>query len=174
MLCDSKTVDSPLKMNVKLLPTDVNLISKFMHALCSTHYATVILWIDCRLLSPRTTYAAYLVFKLASKSYGLGPPRQLASVKLGDYALETDICLQDDDDSDDDDDDDDDDQEEGRRRQQQRQQRLRNDGWMEIELGEFYNDEGDDGDVEMRLSEVNAGHWKSGLIIQGLEVRPQI
>ncbi|XP_038977405.1 F-box protein PP2-B11-like [Phoenix dactylifera] len=137
--------------------------------------------IDCRLLSPKTTYAAYLVFKLASRSYGLGPPRQLASVKLGDYALETDICLQDDEDSDDDDGDDDDDddgndhhQEEAQQRQQQRQQPLRDDGWMEIELGEFYNDEGDDGDVEMSLAEVNALHWKSGLIIQGLEVRPKI
>lgn len=170
--------------------------------------------IDCRLLTPRTTYAAYLVFKLTSGSYGLGPPPQLATVKLGAYASEIDICLQDDDDDDgddddggdgdDDDDDDDDNQEEGMQHQRQqhskddgwmeiddddhddgddddqeegmqRQQlrHLRDNGWMEIELGEFYNDEGDDGDVEMSLREVKALHWKSGLIIQGLEVRPK-
>ncbi|XP_010923972.1 F-box protein PP2-B11-like [Elaeis guineensis] len=130
--------------------------------------------IDTRLLSPRTTYVAYLVFKLASESYGLGPPPQLASVRLGAYASEIDVCLQDDDDDDGDgdDSDDDDDQEEGGRWQQRRH--LRDDGWMEIELGEFYNDVGDDGDVEMSCSSVKALHWKSGLIVQGLEVRPKI
>ncbi|XP_073115546.1 F-box protein PP2-B10 [Elaeis guineensis] len=106
--------------------------------------------IACQLLSPRTSYAAYLVFKLASESYGLHNPPQLASVRLGAYASEINVCLQ------------------------QQQQRLRNDGWMEIELGEFYNDMGDDGDVEMSLRQVQALHGKRGLIIQGLEVRPKI
>lgn len=43
---------------------------------------------------------------------------------------------------------------------------------MEIELGEFYNDEGDDGEVEMRLREIS--DWKSGLIVEGIEVRPKV
>ncbi|XP_073115545.1 putative F-box protein PP2-B2 isoform X2 [Elaeis guineensis] len=123
--------------------------------------------IGCQLLSPRTTYTAYLVFKLASESNGLDHPPQLASVRLGAYASEIDICLQDDDDSDDDA------SKEGWQQQRQRRH-LRDDGWMEIKLGEFYNDEGNDGDVEIRLMETKALHWKNGLIIQGLEVRPKI
>ncbi|XP_038972051.1 F-box protein PP2-B10-like isoform X1 [Phoenix dactylifera] len=124
--------------------------------------------IDCRLLSPRTTYAAYLVFKLDSWSSGLGPPPHLASVKLGAYASEFNICLEDHDDRDEEEEE----EEEGRRQRQRR--RLRDDGWMEIELGVFYNDEGDDGDVEMSLMEVKALNSKHGLIVQGLEVRPKI
>ncbi|THU52025.1 hypothetical protein C4D60_Mb06t37250 [Musa balbisiana] len=50
---------------------------------------------------------------------------------------------------------------------------ARDDGWMEAELGEFYNEEGEDGEVEMSLMEVKGGHWKKGLIIQGIEIRPK-
>ncbi|XP_043722219.1 putative F-box protein PP2-B12 isoform X1 [Telopea speciosissima] len=51
--------------------------------------------------------------------------------------------------------------------------RERWDGWMEIDMGEFFNDRGDDGEVEMSLLEVKRGNWKSGLIIQGIELRPK-
>ncbi|PKU62638.1 Putative F-box protein PP2-B2 [Dendrobium catenatum] len=46
------------------------------------------------------------------------------------------------------------------------------DGWMEILLGEFYNEEGDDRDVTMSFSEIKGGNYKSGLIVQGIEIRP--
>ncbi|XP_019054130.1 PREDICTED: F-box protein PP2-B10-like isoform X2 [Nelumbo nucifera] len=51
--------------------------------------------------------------------------------------------------------------------------RERGDGWMEIEMGEFFNDWGEDGEVEMSLMEIKGGNWKSGLIIQGIELRPK-
>ncbi|KAL5702494.1 hypothetical protein ACHQM5_027707 [Ranunculus cassubicifolius] len=50
----------------------------------------------------------------------------------------------------------------------------RKDGWMEIEMGEFYNDQGDDGEVTMTLKETNSGHWKGGLIVEGIELRPKM
>ncbi|XP_020599127.1 putative F-box protein PP2-B12 [Phalaenopsis equestris] len=50
---------------------------------------------------------------------------------------------------------------------------LRQDGWMEILLGEFYNEDGDDGEVVMSFLEIKGGHWKSGLIVQGIEIRPK-
>lgn len=50
-------------------------------------------------------------------------------------------------------------------------QRL--DGWLEIELGEFYNEKGREGELEMRVMEVKGGNWKGGLIIQGIEIRPK-
>ncbi|KAL0918453.1 hypothetical protein M5K25_010462 [Dendrobium thyrsiflorum] len=49
----------------------------------------------------------------------------------------------------------------------------RQDGWMEILLGEFYNEEGDDGDVTMSFSAIKGGNPKSGLIVQGIEIRPK-
>ena len=44
---------------------------------------------------------------------------------------------------------------------------------MEIELGEFFNDLGDDGEVEIQLNETQQGHWKTGLIVEGIELRPK-
>lgn len=50
----------------------------------------------------------------------------------------------------------------------------REDGWLEIELGEFYNHGGDDGEIVMTLKETMSGHWKSGLIVEGIELRPKV
>ncbi|KAM7474180.1 hypothetical protein LguiB_021423 [Lonicera macranthoides] len=47
----------------------------------------------------------------------------------------------------------------------------REDGWMEIELGEFFSNERDK-EVKMRLMEVKGLQLKGGLIIEGIEVRP--
>lgn len=48
----------------------------------------------------------------------------------------------------------------------------RNDGWQEILLGEFVYDEGD-GDVEIKVSETKILNWKRGLILEGIELRPK-
>ncbi|CAH2045758.1 unnamed protein product [Thlaspi arvense] len=51
----------------------------------------------------------------------------------------------------------------------------RGDGWSEVKLGKFeINDVGcDDGDeIEFTLMETEMGHWKSGLVFQGIEIRP--
>ncbi|EYU36714.1 hypothetical protein MIMGU_mgv1a017878mg, partial [Erythranthe guttata] len=48
----------------------------------------------------------------------------------------------------------------------------RSDGWSEIKLGDFFNGSGDDGHVDMMLFEKEGGRWKSGLIVQGIDVRP--
>ncbi|KAJ3693157.1 hypothetical protein LUZ60_012252 [Juncus effusus] len=53
---------------------------------------------------------------------------------------------------------------------------LRRDGWMEIELGEFYNEgenNDENGEVEMSFMEVKGRHCKRGLIVQGIEIRPK-
>ncbi|XP_070044823.1 F-box protein PP2-B11-like [Nicotiana tomentosiformis] len=49
---------------------------------------------------------------------------------------------------------------------------LRSDGWLEIKLGEFFNNLGEDGEVEMRLMEINDKTWKSGIIVKGFDIRP--
>ncbi|KAG6431251.1 hypothetical protein SASPL_109329 [Salvia splendens] len=48
----------------------------------------------------------------------------------------------------------------------------RGDGWMEVELGSFYNDRGAHGVVETWLLGREGHQWKSGLIVQGVEFRP--
>lgn len=48
----------------------------------------------------------------------------------------------------------------------------RNDGWLEIELGEFYNNGEWEKEVKMSLREVNGVHLKGGLIVDGIEIRP--
>ncbi|XP_017230636.1 putative F-box protein PP2-B12 [Daucus carota subsp. sativus] len=50
--------------------------------------------------------------------------------------------------------------------------RTRKDGWLEIELAEYYNKEGENRELEISLWELKGQHWKRGLIIQGLEIRP--
>ncbi|KAG2264455.1 hypothetical protein Bca52824_071534 [Brassica carinata] len=54
----------------------------------------------------------------------------------------------------------------------------RGDGWSEVKLGNFYNGDGgcdDDGDeIEFSIMEIQKGNLKSGLILQGIEIRPMI
>nr|DAD23888.1 TPA_asm: hypothetical protein HUJ06_025351 [Nelumbo nucifera] len=49
----------------------------------------------------------------------------------------------------------------------------RGDGWLEVEMGEFYTGRGEDGEVKLSVMEVKSGHWKYGLIIQGIELKPK-
>ncbi|TYJ38113.1 hypothetical protein E1A91_A05G421400v1 [Gossypium mustelinum] len=50
--------------------------------------------------------------------------------------------------------------------------KARVDRWLEVEMGEFFN-EGcvDDGELEMSAVEIEGGNWKGGLILQGIEIR---
>ncbi|XP_065880938.1 putative F-box protein PP2-B12 [Euphorbia lathyris] len=50
--------------------------------------------------------------------------------------------------------------------------RTREDGWIEVKLGEFFNKEGQDGDLEISILEVKSGFWKRGILVQGIEIRP--
>ncbi|KAG5531268.1 hypothetical protein RHGRI_026023 [Rhododendron griersonianum] len=121
--------------------------------------------INTAMLSTNTTYAAYLIFKFADH-YGFESLPVKSSVRFVkeleegyQYDMSCTVYLM-----------------LGTVRSRPREQngrlpQMRRDGWMEIELGEFYNDGGDEGEVEMRLREVRGG--KGGLIVEGIEVRPK-
>ncbi|KAK1413683.1 hypothetical protein QVD17_35459 [Tagetes erecta] len=47
----------------------------------------------------------------------------------------------------------------------------RADGWMEIELGKFYNDKLE-GELDIRITETRELRWKSGLVVEGIDIRP--
>jgi hypothetical protein len=138
------------------------------------------------MLSQDTIYTAYIVFKVNDHFVGLDYPVQEASISVGETNLTRKVCLQSNDED-----------EAGgvpenyrpltlfhRQRIRRRNGRAvphdenvtlpqkRADGWIELELGEFYNAGGDeDGEVTFSLMETKGGNWKSGLIVQGIEIR---
>ncbi|KAK4282966.1 hypothetical protein QN277_014275 [Acacia crassicarpa] len=131
--------------------------------------------INTRMLSPSTLYSAYLVFNLAASAYGF--EYQPVEVSFG-IANDSDapkrlVCLH----------------PRGALRRRRRRQQIvprraenpnlqypnkREDGCFEIELGDFFNQGRDDKELGMAVCEINGGHWKSGLFIQGFEIRPKL
>nr|BAJ87187.1 predicted protein [Hordeum vulgare subsp. vulgare] len=119
--------------------------------------------IDSKMLSKGSAYAAHIVYKLTDSSYGLDSPVQEASISVGGTNLTRNVCLQ---------------PNQQRSTSQNRRggehvvlPRQRADGWMELELGEFTCDGDEDGDVSFGLSETKALNGKSGLVVQGIEIR---
>ncbi|KAL4296271.1 hypothetical protein GQ457_12G001940 [Hibiscus cannabinus] len=111
--------------------------------------------IETTILSPNTKYAAYFVFQLRSSDV-IG----FKGIPVGLNVSVNGIASS-----------------EARRvsldyRDEPRHVRERGDGWMEVEMGEFLNEYGDDGTVDFSLKEV-AGYYKKGLIIEGIELRPK-
>ncbi|CAN6856642.1 unnamed protein product, partial [Brassica oleracea] len=120
-----------------------------------------------RYLSPRTHYSVYIVFKTKNGcpnlgdspvDVGVGLVGQEPSQKLIYFIGPPGRGR-------------------GRRRRRETETRdvtrpeAREDGWMEAELGEFYNDSCCD-DISFSIIKTNTPHWKSGLIVQGIEFRP--
>uniref|UniRef100_A0A5B6Z146 Putative F-box protein PP2-B10-like n=1 Tax=Davidia involucrata TaxID=16924 RepID=A0A5B6Z146_DAVIN len=142
--------------------------------------------ISTRLLSLETSYAAYLVFRSSTGTYGFEyqPAEGWVGIS-GDEGETRTVYL--------------DPEEGGEQRhgyqhpiiprrigmfsnnimlRQPRESsgqypKMRGDGWMEIELGEYFSRGGEDGELGMSLMEVKGGDWKSGLIVQGIEIRPK-
>lgn len=147
--------------------------------------------ISTKELSPGTHYAAYLVFKLTHDASGLASRRQKSFVKVGGQLVGSTCtaslhlcnhasCASD-----------------GgesssssainhtatqaheHKEEEEggivvRYPRERTDGWLEFEIGDFHT--GDEAmaveDVSMELQELEELHWKNGLIIEGIEIRP--
>ncbi|RWW33230.1 hypothetical protein GW17_00002052 [Ensete ventricosum] len=96
--------------------------------------------------------------KLEEDSGGFQSPVQEASISIGAHVSETRAILK-----------------PGRRRTTDptiQVPRTRDDGWMEIEMGEFLNDDYEQS-VRFRFRQVTEMNWKWGLIVQGVEFRPK-
>lgn len=107
--------------------------------------------IASQMLSKRTTYVVYLVFKLAPSSYyGLAIGNAVIRF-VNPYAKERRLV----------------------RRISWPNAQRRVDNWMEIEMGEFFNDTGDDGDVQVRLMDITCHFGIDNLFIEGIEFRPK-
>ncbi|GAB4834130.1 hypothetical protein Ancab_032393 [Ancistrocladus abbreviatus] len=138
-------------------------------------------WLDIRgkiqtkLLSPDTTYGAYFLYKLKAHSYGLGVESEPIKVWVKEcdgFDPEVNIVkkiylkapkLR----------------PSSASRQYHGEGELpykRADGWMEIEMGQYFNHGDADGIgnrmIEMCLREIEVRLGKSGLVVQGIELRP--
>ncbi|KAH7571405.1 hypothetical protein ACOSP7_013968 [Xanthoceras sorbifolium] len=136
--------------------------------------------ISTSLLSPMTTYVPYLVFKPTEESFGFGNNPVEVTVGLSgsegqnrtvylDTREQRDILFY---------------LQLPRRRFKRGQASVppddrgfspekRGDGWLEIELGEFFYGGEEEGDLSMSILEVKRGNWKQGLVFQGIEIRPK-
>ncbi|KAG2332725.1 hypothetical protein Bca52824_003905 [Brassica carinata] len=136
--------------------------------------------IQTGVLSPNTRYGAYLIIKVTKRAYGLDlvPAETWVQSRNGHIVKNTAYlcCL--------------DEKKQQMKRllygnreermamtvkmvSKRREPKSRDDGWMEIELGDFETREGEDHEVNMSLSEVKGYQLKGGVVIDGIEVRPK-
>ncbi|KAI3967622.1 hypothetical protein MKW92_003497 [Papaver armeniacum] len=131
--------------------------------------------LDTRLLSPKTFYAAYLVLKFKDVVYGFDQPVKARVELVGQAGGNNEVCS-----------------EErhiylldngGKHSpldptlEGQYVARERGDGWMEVEMGHFYNEELEDdegGEVHLSVLETERLGSKYGIIVQGMELRPKV
>lgn len=133
--------------------------------------------IRTKMLSPNTVYGAYLIMRISNQSFGLDSIPSEISVTMGHNVITTNTAYL--------------------RPQDEKKQQMqslfyanrvqmlkmrvnegderlpieRKDGWMEINLGEFFSGEVDE-EISMSLMEIKGHQLKGGLIIEGIEVRP--
>ncbi|CAI9776099.1 unnamed protein product [Fraxinus pennsylvanica] len=115
--------------------------------------------IETQMLSPKTRYAAYLVYRLEKDFKDLQPVKGIIwFVNLDEYRdaerRATTLHLR-----------------PGLVGKSQQIAVSRPDGWMELQLGMFYNDLGSDGPVEAGLLKSDE-RSKVDLVIEGIEFRP--
>lgn len=110
--------------------------------------------IETKNLSQGTTYAAYLVYQLSQFKSGFGRSPIVLRInyrKCGVMSVHSVILDP-----------------------TPLRARHRGDGWMEIEMGcQFLIEQGDDDDDAVECSVTEGSNLKSGLIVEGIELRPK-
>ena len=125
-------------------------------------------------LSPNTTYATYLVFKMID-GFGFGVknyPVELSFGVAGGHSRTKIVILVD--------------PNVKCRRINKilgsqdniafrlQRPRMRSDGWLETEMGEFFNSGLEDEEIQMNITGIKDGYtWKRGFFVEGIEVRPK-
>ncbi|XP_057421754.1 F-box protein PP2-B10-like [Lotus japonicus] len=109
-------------------------------------------------LSPNTQYAAFLVFKMITVQGG--PIRALLSIDIfGGPICKKAICFH---------------MKLKSKIKVIECPKVRSDGLLEIEMGEFFNSGLEDGEVEMRAMISKFLFWEGSFYLEGIEVRPKI
>lgn len=111
--------------------------------------------VENKLLSPNTTYAAYFVFKFANTRRGFQQsPVELKVHFEGRENGNSHIMYLD------------------PPANMPNLTQVRGDGWIEIKMGEFINENEDDGKVVFSVFGFDGDHFLGGLIVEGIELRP--
>nr|GMC65166.1 putative late blight resistance protein homolog R1A-3 isoform X2 [Ipomoea batatas] len=115
--------------------------------------------LDARRLHKITSYSAYLIFKLKEESPELNTTftmvRYINDKRCSSENRLCQVFLT----------------EKSSSKDPDRFSNRRDDGWMEIRLGDFYISSTNEGEVEMQFWNITS-HWKYDLIVKGIEVRP--
>ncbi|KAH6809121.1 hypothetical protein C2S51_026904 [Perilla frutescens var. frutescens] len=124
-----------------------------------------VFWLDIRgkiktqMLSPNTTYGAYLVYRLGKRPYGLEWVNAVVRFVDDEADRDAENNMH---------------RPSARYRSEQEVEGAlpvkRGDGWMEIEMGSFYNDRGNDGEAEGRLMEIRLVSSLKGLSFDPIAV----
>lgn len=117
----------------------------------------VIANIETKTLSPQTTYSAYFVFKLLEErhsGFNHRPVRLRVNLEGQEDEEGLSVFL-------------------GPSRNIPPLPQDRGEGWRELEMGEFFNENGEDGLVLCSLKEVSCSTAWSGLVVEGIELRPR-
>lgn len=120
--------------------------------------------INTVVLSPNTQYTAYVVFKMIDAWGFQNRPVELSVGVEGGQSSTKIVCL------------DPNVEVEGMQHNRAvglQRPSVRSDGWLEIEMGEFFSSGIENEEVLMSLLEIKAGNWKSGLFLEGIEIRPK-
>ncbi|TKY52055.1 F-box protein PP2-B10 [Spatholobus suberectus] len=119
--------------------------------------------INALALSSNNHYAAFLVFKMIDARGFHFDPVVLSVGILGGNSSTKNVCL----------DPNLEDNELDERFRGLQRPYLRRDGWLEIEMGGFFNSGLEEDEVQMRVAETTSNWWKSGFVLEGIEVRPK-
>ncbi|WJX12805.1 hypothetical protein P8452_03260 [Trifolium repens] len=130
--------------------------------LCDVCWLEIRGMINTIVLSPNTQYAAYAVFKMIDSRGFQNRPVELSIAVEGGHSSTRNVCL--------------DPNVEGRPHSRVvglQRPSVRTNGWLEIEMGEFFNSGIENEEVHLNILEIKGGNWKSGLFLEGIEVRPK-
>ncbi|RID76108.1 hypothetical protein BRARA_B03099 [Brassica rapa] len=118
-------------------------------------------WMNTRVLSPRTHYSAYVVYKTRTGCHGFRDlPIQVGIGFVGEKSTKRFICF-----------DESTDRIKLWGRRELKKSKERQDGWIEAEIGDLFNEFGCE-KIELSIIDITSPYWKRGLIIQGIEFRP--
>ncbi|XP_062003290.1 putative F-box protein PP2-B12 [Rosa rugosa] len=117
--------------------------------------------IETRMLSPSTTYKAYLVYKLTKRGYGQQWP-VVVTVGARAYGFDYECPGL---------------KEITAERKKINEAKFPNenrvDGWLEMELGEFHCEGDEDEELEMICCKIENYTGMGGLLVKGIEIRPK-
>ncbi|VVB03877.1 unnamed protein product [Arabis nemorensis] len=119
---------------------------------------------NTQILSPGTHYKAYVVYKIRNRRHGLRDlPIQVGVGFKGQEKPKKFICF---------------DESTNKIKEWPKRELMksekREDGWIEAEIGDFFNEGGLMGfdEIEVSIVDITSPNWKCGVIIQGIEFRP--